>query len=932
MTTLPLLENPLYAPNRECVACPMVKECAGPVPAEGNLGAKLALIGEAPGRNEDKLGRPWMGAAGSFLNSLLWAIGIQREDVWLTNMGKCRPRNNRTPTPEEAAFCASKWLDVELGILKPRVIGLLGDTAISYFLGEGAVYERHGRPVLQEGIDAPILLPMYHPAAALYDKGEGMLARVMDDFKVLKELVEGTWEPVVDTIQEVHYWDAGMIAEVDTNEDQPTTWGGGGGLDTEWVDGKLWSVQVSTEPGEGLFLPAEREVKLTAPVTVHNYMADGKYIDLPPGTKDTMVMAYLLGLPQGLKELAKTFCGMEMDSYRDMTRQYGKDKAIKYLEDALALHPDKPPTKAQRDKAEKKGEELVLNMWPESPVIEDAIWVKKSQTLELKSKTPQHIATYMRKILADVSSGKELKDGPVDPYSRWNSIDASTRFGVEEVFGPMPDGNLEDAPREAAVHYSVRDADATGRVESVLWPRILAEGLLPVFLMDMGTLPIALEMEKNGIRINKGKLEALGLEFLEELQEKSEEIFQLLDLPCPCGEAGCLKRFNPNSNTELATLFFTDLGFIPTKYTKTGLPSVAKAELSKINHPVVKKIEEYRHIQHLKDSFCDTLPPKADENSRVHPTIKTTRTSTGRWSMEDPNPMQIPVRTERGRRIKEAFESEIEESMDIDNVLVSIDYSQIELRIAAHLCNSPEFKQVFIDGRDPHKERAVRMYGITADEVTFEQRRAMKAVGFGDMYGITAQGLYDDIQQDEGMKHWTLEDCQTLLENSSKLYPEQWVWKEETKAFARRNGYVTDLSGRRRNIPESMVPIDWIRSQGDRQAINMPIQGGAQAVLKWAMNAIWRWMHENPLVSLGVEVEPTDPGVTKQIKGHHFNLLEDVKWLLQVHDELVWEMPRVLAPWFCSVVGPMMANVVKLSVPLEVEAKIGPNWRDMEKV
>jgi len=881
------------------------------------MDAEIALIGEAPGRGEDDTGRPWMGAAGQYLMALLRSIGLTREQVWLSNIGKCRPTGNRTPTPEEAQFCASRWLSVELNMVKPRIIGLLGDVATSYFLGEGTMYERHGKPIewpirgdeYGHPVEYVTLLPMYHPAAGLYDKGDRRLADILEDFKVLEQLVRGEWEPVVDTHPTVHYAEMGEAAGLHSNG-MPRAY------DTEWVDGKLWSIQTSSSPGMAEFYTPQGDVMVTGETVVHSYMADGRMIDLPPNTKDTQLMAYLLGLPQGLKELAKRLCGMEMESYQEVTRKFGKDKAMAYLEQAVALHPDSPPTKAIRDKAEKKGETLTLDMWESLEEIEDATWNKKNQRFEVKKSKPQHIVIKMKKILADVEGGKENKDGPVDPYTRWTHIDPRERQVVEDVLGSMPEGDLSDAPRDAAVYYSCRDADATGRIEPILWQQILDKGLLPVFMMDMGTLPIALEMERNGIKIDSGKLKELGDRFVGILQEKSEEIFRELDLLCSeCAGAAelfastkqgkyfCIacqdtriKRFNPNSNNELVTLFFTDLGFKPTKYTPTGAPSVAKGELAKIDHPVVDMIEEYRHIQHLKDSFCDTLPGKADEGGRVHPTIKTTRTATGRWSMEDPNCQQIPSRDEEGKKIREAFIAEE------GNVLVSIDYSQIEMRVQAHLAQCTSMIQIFNEGRHIHRETCAEIYGIPLLDVDQESPmyKATKNIGFGVMFLETEGGLFTQMKREKA-EGWDLARCRQFIKDWYRLRPEVWSWQQDTIAFARRNGYVKSMMGRIREIPECLVPVEWIQSAGDRMAVNMPIQGSAQDILKQAMVAMNRALHE------------------------------DVKWLLQVHDELIWEMPERLVPWFIPSAKSVMENITRLSVPLEVEAKVGLNWGQMEK-
>ena len=882
------MSNILFDANRACRECKLRNDCKGPVPGEGPMGAKLALVGEAPGYNEDKLGLPFRGAAGEYLVSLLRSIGLKREDIWITNTTKCRPLNNRTPTAEEVEFCASRWLDIELQILKPEVIVPMGDAAISHFLGEGTVYERHGVPAV---MDTPgLILPIYHPAAGLHRVE--LMTTIQEDFMALKEVLDGTWKPMVDQHPVTDYQE--IVTDGFFEGQRPMA------LDTETIDGKIWSVQVSSSPGIATFARAGDGFDIDAKeVVVHNYLYDAQFVDLPPMTRDTMEMAYLLGLPQGLKELAKRFCGMEMDSYTELVRPYGKEKAMAWLERAaLGNGPQiSPLTPADA--------EVSWVDWPDPPVLEDFTWNKKTNTLGIKQKTPQHISKKIKRILADVRGGKENKDGPVDPFARWHKIDERERHDVEAVLGPMPEGNLEDAPREDAVHYSGRDADATLRLDGELWPIILSKGMQGVFQMDMGTYPVALEMMKNGIKIDPQKLQRLSAEYGAQMQIQAEEIFETACLPAHPTQPSPLWRFNPNSDNELRVLFFERLGFKPTKFTKTGLPSVAGPELAKIDHPLVKMVENYRHLQHLKDSFCDTLPEKADGNNRIHPTIKTTRTATGRWSMADPNCQQIPTRTDLGRAIRTAFVPEE------GNVFVAIDYSQIELRMAAHLSQCQSMMQAFRDGRDIHTETAARLFGVM--EPTEKQRYAAKTLNFGVIYGITADGFQAQMEV-EGLG-WSVKECEAFIKESNSLRPELWVWQEETKAFARRNGYVVDMFGRRRLIPEILCPVKWIQSSGEREAINMPVQSGAQGILKRAMKALW----EQHLVRLGYGWE--SPGLMTRF----------LWWLLQIHDELLWEIPIDRVADFIHWAIPIMQDVVQLSVPVIAEAKTGPNWGEMTK-
>ena len=977
--------NVLFEANRACTECILRTDCLGPVPAEGPMSATLAFIGEAPGYKEDKDGFPFRGPAGRYFDSLLRSIGVKREEVWVTNTTKCRPLKNRTPTRDEVEYCASRWLDMELAMVKPRIIVPMGDAAITHFLGEGTVYGRHGVPIAMEagswgtsgitsiyqrkgkdgnvgsgklesfllgmepssskddsgkptglpgnspmdlsqqetgsstdattpdaldritstleidrttletqlqqeliekagkliapqiipivqrilttdptgtgsvesahGIETDsaghqvVVLPIYHPASGLHRVE--LMTTIQEDFLTLKEVIEGSWEPMVDQYPDPQYRDCSL--DLPGEDDGRLV-----AVDTEWVEGKLWSVQCTDKPGEGSFY---KEAPKLSNVVVHNYLADAQYIDLPEHTRDTMLMAYLLGLPQGLKGLAKRLCGMDMDSYEDMVGRYGKEKALEYLQVGTKVD------------------------WPDPPVLEDFTWDKKTNTLGMKQKTPQHISKKIARILADVRAGKVTKAGPVDPYSRWHSIDSRERAEVEAVLGRMPDGNLEDVPGGEAVVYSCRDADATLRVDGVLWPQIVEKGLQTVFEMDMDTYPVAMEMMKNGIKVDSRKLRELADTFSGLMVEKSGEIFK------EAAKAGSYPNFNPNSNSELVKLFFDHLGFKPTKLTRTGLPSVAGEELAKIDHPLVKLVEEYRHVQHLKDSFCDTLPGKADTGGRVHPTIRTTRTATGRWSMADPNCQQIPVRTELGREIRKAFIAEE------GNVLVAIDYSQIELRVAAHLSQCQSMMQAFKDGRDIHTETARRLFGLV--DVEPSQRYAAKTLNFGVIYGITAEGFQSQMQV-EGLD-WSVKDCELFIKESNQLRPELWVWQEETKAFARRNGYVMDMFGRRRLLPEILCPVRWIQSSGEREAINMPVQSGAQGLIKLAMGKLWQL---------------TDTSV--------------IKWLLQIHDELLWEMDQGLVEWFNGWAIPVMEGVVQLSVPVTAEVKTGFNWGEMK--
>ena len=842
----------LYDSNRGCTACPLSEGCKGPVPAVGLETSKVMLIGEAPGRNEDIKGEPFTGDAGQYLDSLLDSVGIRRSDVLISNVVKCRPRGNRTPTVEEAEFCATRWLDVEVEMFQPEIIVPMGRVAIQHFLGDVTVEHVHGIP-------AGKVLPVYHPAAGFYDTR--LMRAIQEDFQALGKLVNGeTQSAPVDQHPDPDYVEyENITGKSFSSGDRPMM-----AYDTEVVDNKLWSVQASGITGTAGFFPGMDQPGISGKAVVHNYLYDAQWIDLPDSTDDTMLMAYLLGLPQGLKELAWRLCGMEMQSYQEIMGDHRRRKGLLYLSEA-----------AKHD-------------WPDPPDLTDVIWIKKDGRLGSVTKKPQHISRKIKRIIADVVGGKENKDGPVNPWTRWHNIDPRERAAVEKQLGKMPDASLEDVDPDTAIRYSCRDADATLRVYQVLWPKIQELGLEFTYQLDRQVLPVAMSMMQEGIALDGEFLGILGRHYMELMEAKAEDIFSLVG-----------KRFNPNSDNELRVLMYEYLGFKPTKFTETGLPKVNKEELSKLKHAVVPMLLEYKHLAHLKDSFCDTLPGKIDSHGRVHCTINVTRTETGRWSMKEPNLQQIPARTEYGREIRKAFVA------GPGYYLAAIDYSQIEMRVAAHLAQCQSMIGLFNEGRDIHTETAAQIFNVPLDQVTSQQRYPTKTMGFGVIYGLTPHGLYSQMAQ-EGLKDWTEDRCQEFIDEYYALRPELGTWQEVVKKEARQQGYVRDLFGRIRYIPELLCPIKRYQGAGERQAINMPVQSTAQGILKLATGRLWK------------KLEGWPPGM--------------VNWLLQIHDELLWEVEAKgeVLDTFTQVAVKEMEAVVKLSVPVIAECKVGDNWGEMK--
>jgi len=480
--------NPLYNPIRACTRCPLITGCLAPVPGDGSHPARIMFIGESPGIEEDKDGKPFQGRSGKYFNYLMERIGIDREECYITNLVKCRPLNDRDPLPEEIEACHS-WVDAEIAIVQPDMIVALGAFATRYLLDDPTANmdKTHGIPY---DINGRIVLPVHHPAGGLH---RSSLMRVIeDDFKVLGQLAKGANPDdfrLTDPHPNPNYIEVTNERDARDILAQPRY-----ALDTETIIGadgrpELWSIQVSNMAGEGWFIPygllgqdrrnLDTVIGKTSQVIVHNYLYDARFLTIP-NPIDTMVAAYLLQLPMGLKDLAYRLCGMEMKDYTEYTKPYRRAKALKYL--LAATYPMKEIVVPANPKAKNpKKFKRIIKGWPDPPGIVDTEWVNKEGRMMDVVKHPHNING---KILARIKSS--IYDQDYTPYEKWYDIDQRERDIVEGKIGPMPDSDLRDAPRNEAVYYSTRDADATLRVWGVLERMLIEKGLMGIFEMEMG--------------------------------------------------------------------------------------------------------------------------------------------------------------------------------------------------------------------------------------------------------------------------------------------------------------------------------------------------------------------------------------------------------------------------------------------------------------
>lgn len=439
--------------------------------------------------------------------------------------------------------------------------------------------------------------------------------------------------------------------------------------------------------------------------------------------------------------------------------------------------------------------------------------------------------------------------------------------------------DIRDVPLSALSDYSCEDADITMRLSAVLRKRLDEQGMAELASrMEFPLIPVLARMEHAGVAIDVEYLRDMSKELERMLDNLTREIYSFAGGP-----------FNVNSTQQLSEVLFTKLKLAPARKTKTGFSTdVAVLESLRDEHPIIEKLLEYRQLAKLKSTYVDALPALIHpDTGRVHTSFNQTVAATGRLSSSDPNLQNIPIRTEIGRSIRRAFVAR----GDRDAIL-SADYSQIELRVMAHVCSDEGLKSAFVNGEDIHATTAAKIFGIDPKDVTKDMRRKAKEVNFGIMYGIGAFGLSRrlEISQTEGKE---------IIDRYFERFPSVRQYIQETIEKARRDGYVSTLLGRRRYLPDIHSRNGNIRGNAERQAINMPIQGTAADMIKLAMVHIDREMQERKLRSL---------------------------MILQVHDELVFNIEKSEEEEMRELIRRNMSGALELSVPLEVEIGVGSNW------
>ena len=439
---------------------------------------------------------------------------------------------------------------------------------------------------------------------------------------------------------------------------------------------------------------------------------------------------------------------------------------------------------------------------------------------------------------------------------------------------------FNQVPLETASPYAAEDADMTLRLHRYFWPRLSAQPRLKALFeeLEMRLLYVLSDMERNGVKVDVVMLQKQSQELAERMQAVEIEAQQLAGEP-----------FNMASPKQIQAILLDQQQLPVLAKTPKGAPSTAEPVLQELalDYPLPRLILEHRSLSKLKSTYTDKLPGQVNlQTGRVHTSYHQAVAATGRLSSSDPNLQNIPVRSAEGRRIRQAFIAEAGYEM------LAADYSQIELRIMAHLSADEGLVQAFARGEDIHRATAAEVFATTPDQVSSDQRRSAKAINFGLIYGMSAFGLARQLGIERGQ-------AQRYVDLYFQRYPGVKAYMESTRELARQQGYVETLFGRRLYLPDIKARNAQRRQAAERTAINAPMQGTAADIIKKAMLSVYAWINSQPI---------------------------DIKMIMQVHDELVFEVPVADLQSVRGEISSRMESAAELSVPLVVDIGSGGNW------
>jgi DNA polymerase-1 len=517
------------------------------------------------------------------------------------------------------------------------------------------------------------------------------------------------------------------------------------------------------------------------------------------------------------------------------------------------------------------------------PWLEDSAHAKVGQNL----KYDQHVLANHGVRLAGVAHDTLLQSYVLESHARHDMDTLAERhLGLKTITYDEVTGKgaqrigFEEVSVERATEYSAEDADVTLRLHRLLYPRVAADAKLRFVYesIEMPVREVLFRMERNGVLVDAALLERQGHELGQRMLELEQKAY-----------AEAAQPFNLNSPRQIGEIFFERLKLPVLKKTATGAASTDEEVLEKLalDYPLPKTLLEYRALSKLKSTYTDKLPRMVNPRTgRVHTNYGQATAVTGRLASNDPNLQNIPVRTAEGRRIREAFVA------PAGHAIVSADYSQVELRIMAHISGDEGLLAAFARGDDIHRATAAEIFGREPREVTAEERRYAKTINFGLIYGMSAFGLAQQL----GLERAT---AQAYIDSYFARYPGVARYMESTRQTAREQGYVETVFGRRLWLPEIRAGNQGRRAGAERAAINAPMQGTAADLIKLAMIAVQKWIDDERLGG---------------------------RLVMQVHDELVLEVPEAELKRVKGELPALMSGVASLRAPLVVDIGVGRNW------
>lgn len=496
----------------------------------------------------------------------------------------------------------------------------------------------------------------------------------------------------------------------------------------------------------------------------------------------------------------------------------------------------------------------------------------KNEDIEIKG---IYFDTMVASYLIDPSVRRHNMDDMAEFYLNYKTVKYSDLVGKGKNAV-----SITEVPIKELAHYACEDTDITLRLFNILEPKLKEMNLEKLFYdIEMPLVQVLAEMEYCGVKIDTAYFTELSAENDKKLKEVQENIYRLAD-----------SQFNINSTKELSSILFEKLGLKPVKKTKTGFSTdISVLEALKNDHEIIKYLIEYRTLSKLKSTYIDNLPKLISEKTgRIHTSYNQTVVATGRLSSSDPNLQNIPSKDEFGKKIRHGFTAET------DYEILAADYSQIELRLAAHISGDENMIKAFKEGIDIHSMTAASTFGVDVENVEPWMRRQAKIINFSTIYGVSPYGL---SQQADISMH----EAKDFIDKYFATYPKFRTYIDETVEFARKTGYVETLLGRRRPVAEINAKVSFRREGAERVAINTPIQGTSADMIKIAMNNIFHEIREHKYKS---------------------------RIIMQVHDELVLEVHKGEKEDILKLVEEKMISAVKLDVPVKVDCGWGESWEE----